>query len=224
MKKIDKNMYETFNPYKFSDLEDLAQARKTLAKRSNQRMVRLEEGKSPITGESYDYGAIENAKQYIATTRTATKSGKLRFSESASYMKNNATALRREIIELQSFLGAKSSTIKGMRDIEKMRINAFESGKWKGKTKLKFTSNKSFYNFLNSKTYNQLKNSGFTSEQIVDMYDRTRDKTGSFRETDKKMRQAIKDIKEFQEKGKQTSIKELSKMLGIEPIIIPKED
>lgn len=224
MKKIDKNIYETFNPYKFSDLEDLAQVRKTLAKRANQRMVRLEAGKSPITGESYDYGAIENAKQYISTTKTATKSGKLRFSENASYMKNNATALRREIIELQAFLGAKSSTIKGMRDIEKMRINAFASGKWKGKTKLKFTSNKSFYNFLNSKTYNQLKNSGFTSEQIVDMYDRTRDKTGSFRETDKKMKQAVKDIKDFQEKGKQTSIKELSKMLGIEPIIIPKED
>ena len=55
-----------FNPYaKDVTLEELQRVRRQLAKVMNQRMVRLEQNKSPITGESYTFGAYDIMRDYL---------------------------------------------------------------------------------------------------------------------------------------------------------------
>ena len=91
--------------------------------------------------------------------------------------------LRREISVLQGFLGSKTSLVSGIREIEAKRISTFESGNWgktsrytgKARREIKFASTKEFYDFLSSKTFQGLKNSGYTSEQLVEIYDEARE-------------------------------------------------
>lgn len=207
---------EEINPFR-GDLtkEDLQKLRRTLAKRANQRLVRLERASSRITGEGYaTYGAAQNAYDYLE------KRDRRRFAESEN-VKMNKNAIRREISVLQSFLSAKSSTVLGQREIEQKRVHAFESGEWGEKWKrqgirqegIKFAGNKEFYDFLNSSTFKELVISGFTSEQIVEMYAQAR-----LQDDNERVLENMQDaLDNFRNKGK-TSLKELRTTLGLKPL------
>lgn len=205
--------YLTLDPIRGSySTDELLAARRALAKAANQRLVRLETTYSKVTDESYaDFGAAEIVEEYLRTSRkqgSKSKSGKRRFSESPNYLKDDGTALRTEIYTLQSFLASKSSTVKGQKTAEQKRIDTFES---KG---IHFSSNKQFYDFLESSTFNELKKD-FDSEKIVELWDAARmlDRRRSKSITEK-MQEALDDWKK-EDSQKKPSLKELANRLGV---------
>lgn len=164
-KKRSFDSARRINAHRVWDLDELRTLRRQLAKAANQRLVRLENTKSDISGEEFTFGAYDIAMQYIED------SGRKRFSESLGYTPigrdtdTEAERLQGEIDVLQGFLGMKSSRVKGMRDIEKARVQTFED---KGIT---FASNKEFYDFLNSETFKNLTNNYiFTSETLIEEF------------------------------------------------------
>lgn len=196
---------------------DLQDIRRKLAKRANQRILRLERGSSKVTGERWNtFGAVISVYDYLDRQ----KKGRVRFSESKTSI-SDINKLAREITVLQGFLLSKSSTIKGMKEIEEKRISTFESGKWGRKWKRKgilnralhFSSNKEFYDFLNSETFSGLVKSGFTSEQLVELYDSTRQKISEENEDDIVASAMSKALDDFREKGN-ASLKALRKKLN----------
>lgn len=195
--------YRTLDVYrKSATVEELQTMRRALAKQANQRIVRLERAESAISGEKYNtFGAVIDAYEYL------NYSGRRRFSEVKGYLKDQ-NQLRREITVLQGFLSRKTSTVKGIRDIERKREKAFKE---KG---LKFANTKEFYDFINSQTFKDLVSTGFTSEQIVDAYDLSRRR--------KKDTEVIKDIEkaltDFRTGEKKVSLKNLEKTLDIKLI------
>lgn len=193
---------------------DLQSMRRTLAKRANQRMVRLERGKSLVTGESLDFGAIENARAYLGTRR--------RFSEKQA-LTSDLTTLRKEISVLQSFLNAKSSTIQGMREIEQKRIRTFEKGEWGQKWKqqgirqkpIKFASTKEFYEFLNSGLLKSLVDAGFDSDQIVTIYQEAQTTAHL---SDEEVRNKLEEaVEEYRSRGN-ANLKDLLSRLKLKPL------
>lgn len=207
---------QNINPFR-GDLtrSDLLSLRRQLAKRANQRLVRLERATSNITGENFaSYGAAEKAKLYLENR------GRNRFTETLN-VKWNVTGIRREIAELQNFLNAKSSTVQGQRDIERRRVETFQKGQWGDRYKrtgqtgpgISFASNKEFYNFLNSSTFKELIQAGFTSGTIIEALELGGLKKG----LDETIQNLQKASEEFQERGN-ASIKELRKQLGIKPL------
>lgn len=185
--------------------KDLLEYRRKLAKRANQRLLRLERAKSGITGEPLSgVGASEIAYAYLESQYK----GRRRFQERLdSPLKDNA--LKMEISTLQSFLEAKSSLVSGMRAIEESRVKTFESGRWgSGKytdgerRRLKFASTKEFYDFFHSDTFRNLSGQGFTSEQIIEAYDKARE-TGDG--ADEAALEALQEALEtFRAKGRAT--------------------
>ena len=195
--KIRKGSYQDINPYMIETGYELAKIRRTLAKRANQRLVRLERATSFVTGESYaSYGAASYAYDYLE------KIGKKRFNENLSYT-DNFTTLRREILILQKFLNAPSSTVEGQRKIEEYRIKTFE------KKKIKFASNKEFYDFLNSADYGDITKQ-FDSDKIVEYYDLAR-KSMSDKEVKDILSKAVEDMRNKEN----YSLKDLQKALKI---------
>lgn len=160
------------NPYQAAlTPKDLSAMRRRLAKRANQRLVRLEKASSKITGERYqDIGAAPIAYGYLK------KTGRTRFTESRTPMDYEKE--RREVVQLQAFLSSKTSLVSGIRDIERKRIATFESGKWGSyadtgteRRPIKFSTTKEFYDFFQSSIFKELKSYGFSSEQLVESYD-----------------------------------------------------
>lgn len=205
--------------------EQLQEIRRTLAKRANQRLVRLERASSKITGESFaSYGAADRAYFYLQnqTGKTDKRAG-LRFKESKKAI-TDTMELKREISVLQGFLGSESSTVQGQRRIESSRIKAFESGEWGSRWKyagkknrtIKFASNKEFYDFLNSDTYKNLLAKGFTSEQIIDIYAQRREHYEG--EDEKVVEEFEAALKEFREKNNAT-LKDLLRITGAKKLL-----
>lgn len=191
---------------------ELQLIRKTLAKRANQRLVRLERASSIVTGESYaSYGAAEIAYDYLKSTKDFKENQPLRYTENFGYSADTSF-IKKEILSLQKFLTSKSSTVKGQRDIEKKRLKTFASGNWGTGTHTPFDNininNKDFFDFLNSDTLEQLIGSGLTSEDMVDMYIRAIDTKQTHDEVIKKLYEALV---EFQNKKAKVSIKSLEK-------------
>lgn len=218
--KFGSNNLELTDVYtaKLSESE-LRMIRKTLAKRANQRLVRLERAESTVTGEKFSsYGASEIAYDYIEQTRYSdiekNEPGKLRFSESFGYDVGSAWDLKREIVKLQTFLLSKSSTVAGQKEIEKKRIKTFESGDWGtdggAPVQVKFATNKEFYAFLSSKTFDNLVKKGFTSEDIVDVFIRSMDKEDSVEKAKEKMAKALD---EFEKPDVKVNLKEFKKQV-----------
>lgn len=208
--------YQDVDVYRSNTLSvtDLQTMRRTLAKRANQRMVRLERGKSLVTGESFNFGAIENARAYLGKRK--------RFSEKLE-LTTDLNQLRKEITVLQSFLNAKSSTIQGMREIERRRIKTFETGEWGQKWKqqgirqkpIRFASTKEFYDFLNSGTFKNLIDAGFDSDQIVTMYQEAQ--TTAHLSDEEVRNQLEKAVEEYRAKGN-ANLKDLLSRLKLKPL------
>lgn len=189
-------------------LSEMQALRRTLAKRANQRIVRLEKATSRITGERYnEFGAVTEAYDYLDRQ----SKGRKRFQERANAL-TDINAIRREISVLQGFLGRKTSLVSGIREIEQKRIETFESGKWGKASKytggtarrLKFASTKEFYNFLSSQTFRNLVKTGFTSEQIVDAYDQARVK-----QSDEEVLTALQEALDEYREGQKATLKDL---------------
>ena len=192
-----------FNPYAAGvTVEELQQVRRQLSKVMNQRMKRLEDATSPITGEKYTYGAYDIMQDYLKKEGRTGKAEGLRFSETLSAGGKSKAQLQKEIRILQGFEDMPSSRVAGQRAIEKKRIETFINPDPK-KTKRKglhesIVSDKDFYDFLNSSTFEELSRS-ISSDIIVEEYDKAADR-GVSRE---KIEEALE---EYMQKADQLSI------------------
>lgn len=158
-----------FDPYgKGVTIDDLRKIRRQLSKVMNQRMVRLEQAKSPVTGESYTFGSYDKMQDYLESKGRAPMKGTdiRRFSEVLDPGMSKRE-LQKEIRALQGFEEQVSSRVAGMKQIERQRIKTMTEAGLDPNT----ARNKDFYDFLNSKTYEELLKS-FTSEDIIEEYDR----------------------------------------------------
>lgn len=182
--------------------EQLQAIRRRLAKRANNNLRDLAQNSSPITGEVYNsYGAAVDALDYLK------KRGRRYFSEKES-LTQNRMVLKSEILRLQKFLNAPSSTSKGQRKIEEKRAATFE------KKGLHFGSNREFYQFLASDTFHGLVASGFDSETIVSAYDKMRKhEKGDYEKTVRAMGDALESFRA----GEKTTLKNLWQHLDISP-------
>lgn len=172
---------------------ELAATRRKLAKRANQRLLRLERSASPVTGQPYHAGAYDIALEYLRETGR----GK-RFSESINYLKTkdeetgetayNIYRLKREILELDTFLHSKTSTVSGNKAAEKKRIETFTGADWG--LDAETVASKEFYDFLQSNVYDYFLKNSFTSEQLIDIYN-------SYREKGAKDRDIIEGLEEL---------------------------
>ena len=81
----------------------------------------------------------------------------------------------------------------------------------KKRRELIFASTKEFYDFIHSSLYSDLKNSGFTSEQVVEEYDTARE---TYEGSDEEAYQALQAaLDKFREQGS-ISLKELREFSG----------
>lgn len=156
-----------------ASMEALQAVRRKLAKRANQRMVRLERSASPITGKAYHVGAYDIAQAELKDRK--------RFSESLNYL-TDITELKKEIGQIQAFLNAKSSTVSGNVEIEKKRIATLTNlGRDKeGHTPISEATARSagFYDFITSKAFIYLSEKQVDSEGLQEIYDYYTEKKG----------------------------------------------
>jgi len=206
-----------FNPYaKGVTIEELAKVRRQLAKVMNQRMVRLENNKSPYSGESYTFGAYDIMSDYLRNK------GRRRFSETlepAEYKnkdgKLSKSKLANEIRTLQGFEEMKSSQISGMHAIEAQRIATFTSARKedgqiaRAALHEETVTNKDFYDFLNSKTFTDMSES-YDSDQLVEDYDMAAERGATKRQIVRALNKYVKSLKV----GEKISVKGVQAALG----------
>ena len=153
-----------FNPYaKGVTMEELVKVRRQLAKVMNQRMVRLENTKSSISGEAYTFGAYDIMSDYLK------ERDRNRFSELLNPKGMTKEDIQKEIRVLQGFEEMKSSRIAGMHQIEQARIKTFTETKG---LNIEVVTTKEFYDFLNSTTFKEISES-IDSDKLVEEYNRT---------------------------------------------------
>ena len=196
-----------FDPYaKGVTMDELKRIRRQLAKVMNQRMVRLEQAVSPITGEDYTFGSYEKMQSYLTKQGKAPIKGteKRRFAEALDPGMSRRL-LKKEIRILQGFEQHKSSTVAGMRAIEEKRIQTFKAEGLSIRT----GRSKDFYDFLNSETYTNLLKT-FTSEDIIEEYD----KRAIRARKEKKDVDIAEEFQKYLDKGTRMSLKGLRKSMG----------
>lgn len=156
-----------------ASMEALQAVRRKLAKRANQRMVRLERSASPITGKAYHVGAYDIAQAELGDRK--------RFSEKLDYI-TDITELKKEIGQIQAFLNAKSSTVAGNKEIEEKRIETLTNlGRdAEGHTPISEATVRSagFYDFISSKAFIYLSEKQVDSEGLQEIYDYYTEKKG----------------------------------------------
>lgn len=220
-RKQDNRLTIDYWHEKNTSISDLAKVHRALAKRTNQRLVRLERSASMVTGEKYDtYGAGEIAKKYLAEkNRTrfsefSKRKGQIILPKELQELDKGAQRNRliKDINEMQKFLLSKSSTVSGQRAIEKKRIKTFEKAKYsedgleRKALSVETATNKQFYDFLKSQTFSDLTNvNKFDSNTIVEIYDEARtvldmpldDIEKAFAEYSEKENQSEKGLRAF---------------------------
>lgn len=156
-----------------ASMEALQAVRRKLAKRANQRMVRLERSASPITGKAYHVGAYDIAQAELGDRK--------RFSEKLNYS-TDITELKKEIGQIQAFLNAKSSTVAGNKEIEEKRIETLTNlGRdAEGHAPISEATARSagFYDFISSKAFIYLSEKQVDSEGLQEIYDYYTEKKG----------------------------------------------
>lgn len=186
------------NQYSTAQLQEI---RRKLAKRANYSLRDLARNSSPITGEVYNsYGAAVDALDYLKARN------RRYFSESLT-LTENRTVLKAEIQRLQYFLTRPSHTVKGQREIEQKRIATFE------KKGIHFASSKEFYQFLSSETFQSLRKLQYSSEQLIEDYERAREQGMTNDQVMEKLSNALDAFR----KGEKVTQKNLWKHLDISP-------
>lgn len=186
------------NQYSTAQLQEI---RRKLAKRANYSLRDLARNSSPITGEVYNsYGAAVDALDYLKARN------RRYFSESLT-LTENRTVLKAEIQRLQYFLTRPSHTVKGQREIEQKRIATFE------KKGIHFASSKEFYQFLSSEVFQSLRKLQYSSEQLIEDYERAREQGMTNEQVMEKLSNALDAFR----KGEKVTQKNLWKHLDISP-------
>lgn len=186
------------NQYSTAQLQEI---RRKLAKRANNSLRELSRNSSPITGEVYNsYGAAVDALEYLKARN------RRYFSESLT-LTENRTVLKAEIQRLQYFLTRPSHTVRGQREIEQKRIETFE------KKGIHFASGKEFYQFLNSGTFQSLRKLQYSSEQLIEDYERVREQGMTNDQVMEKLSNALDSFR----KGEKVTQKNLWEHLDISP-------
>lgn len=186
------------NQYSTAQLQEI---RRKLAKRANYSLRDLARNSSPITGEVYNsYGAAVDALDYLKARN------RRYFSESLT-LTENRTVLKAEIQRLQYFLTRPSHTVKGQREIEQKRIATFE------KKGIHFASSKEFYQFLSSETFQSLRKLQYSSEQLIEDYERAREQGMTNDQVMEKLSNALDAFR----KGEKVTQKNLWRHLDISP-------
>ena len=189
-----------FNPYaKGVTMEELVKVRRQLAKVMNQRMVRLENTKSSVTGEAYTFGAYDIMSDYLQ------ERDRNRFSEVLNPKGMTKEDIQKEIRVLQGFEEMKSSQISGMKSIEKKRIETLkDSGLHEEVVKTK-----DFYDFLNSSTFKEL-SEHLDSEKLVEEYDKAAARGISKKKIVQSLNKYVKDAKRISLKGLRKELRAIS--------------
>lgn len=177
---------QKFNPYlsKKSD-KDLYEIRRTLAKRLNQRMRRLERA-------GIEYGAIKMYKKDVARYYTGRKG----FTESRG--KTKGLTVKHEIALIQNLLNRPTSTLPGIKEIRKKAMNTFEE-----KYNVKFKNVKEYEDFIESDTWkkmDQLYGSGTALDLIA--------------VSEKTVEQVRKSVEDFLKKSDKYKSEDIAKQLG----------
>lgn len=167
-----------FGIIKEMDEDQQAQVYYTLAKRANQRFRDIE-GKSKL--HSF---AVDKAKEYLMDTY-----GRTTFKQTKGL---RGLELKENLKKLEEFYTSKTSTAKGIREVQKQRLNTFKE-KFKevdkvqgnkGKDKLETKFNKmmkdkekkdNFYKFLRSRQYQTLIKNYLDSDQLVEDFTKASD-------------------------------------------------
>ena len=213
-KKITAKNELTVNPFKL-DFVQVEELRVKLAKRANQRLVRLERAELG-TGETLaDLSTAQYAYEQIAMIRKqAAAAGGQKVKTSSQRFREtkvkDAMSARRELYALQSFLGKSMSRVApAMKSINK-------TTKWFLERGISVASYKSFYNFLNSRAFEELKKAGLSSDDLVEYYTKAHESGKRFAEVNKLISEYIKE----NSKGEVSTItaKGLAKKLGVQVI------
>lgn len=154
------------NPYKVRNYSALIDTYNKYAKRANQRMRELEK-KRRKTGQNTTYGAYRKAQLALGA-----KEGEppKRFKERITWADttHGVHEFERMFLNVQEFLGAKTSTLTGLQEIRSKREQT-----WKEKG-IKFDTDEDFYNFLNSDLFKSLSEQ-FDSDTIVEIFDQMKE-------------------------------------------------
>ena len=214
--------------------DELLKIRRSAAKAANERMVRLERGESLLSGEKLDsFGVIEQTREYLKSSiddrrSFALSQGKkfrepkaLRFSENLNQNHlENLNDIKKEIAEIQHFLNSKSSTVKGIHDIERKRIATFEENG------ITFASNKEFYDFFKADIYKDFVENYYSSETLVELYQSARElgKDGN-PYSHREILEAMQDYREETLANKEKlTVKGLYEHLGIDFLPVENEE
>ena len=196
-----------FGIIKEMDEDQQAQIYYTLAKRANQRFRDIE-GKSNL--HSF---AIDKAKEYLMDTY-----GRTTFKQTKGL---RGLELKENLKKLEEFYTSKTSTAKGIREIQKQRIETFtekftdkdDKKKFKSMMKDK-TAKTDFFNFLKSRQYQNLlktidsdqliedftkaMDEGFTIEDIMAQYEIYQTSEMTFEQVDERRAEILKTRKLLQ--------------------------
>lgn len=154
------------NPYKVKHMPDLVPIYNKLAKRANQRMRELEK-KQRKTGVSTTYGAYRKAQQALgAVEEELPKRFKEHITSHDAFQ--NPQKFIQAFLDVQQFVGSKTSTITGLKEVMDKREKT-----WKAKG-IKFETDAEFYNFLNSDLFKTLSEQ-FDSDTVVEIFDQMRE-------------------------------------------------
>lgn len=211
-KKVTADKELSVNPFAL-DAVTVEELRRKLAKRGNQRLVRLESRKASTGEQLSEISTIaQYAYEQIAQIRKGadvpTRGKKPRFREQSLPL--GESQARMELYVLQSFLGDE-------------RSKAGTAARYVSKTEKTFTdkgigvaSYKSFYSFLNSAAFVNLKADGVDSDDVVDVYNKAHEEgKKSFKWID----QAIASyLAEREESGQEVDLRSLSAALGVNPL------
>lgn len=209
--------FQTTNYWNVSaSMEALQFVRRKLAKRANQRMVRLERSASPISGKAYHVGAYDIAQAELGDRK--------RFSEKLDYI-TDITDLKKEIGQLQAFLNAKSSTVAGNKEIEEARVATLtDLGRdEEGHTVISEATARSagFYDFISSKAFIYLSEKQVDSEGLQEIYDYYTEKKGlTYKEVQDLVDEYYKEVQK--DENRVISFREIAEKL--DAIVTSKEE
>lgn len=214
--KVTKQNELSVNPFEL-DMVQVAELRRKLAKRANQRLVRLERAKlnDEAGTRASDLAPAQYAYEQIRRIRGE---GSKRFRENKMAPGASPESQRMELYALQDFLGQPGSRAgQVQRQVSKTQATFQERG-------ITIASYKSFYNFLNSANFSFLKSQGFDSETIIEMLQEAKEGKQSWKAINEIITEYVKHVEEEKAANEdyQPSDKELAERLNVKLIDVRK--
>lgn len=205
-KKVTSENELNINPFTLDSVQ-VEELRRKLAKRANQRLVRLER-ETLETGETLaDLRSAQYAYEQIKKVRGEGSNSK-RFRESK--LPTTTENARQELYALQSFLGSKYSRVSpSKKQIARTRELFSRNGK-------QIEDYRSYYNFLNSRFFQWAKEEGLDSEQVRDKFIQAWEKGMNFKDIQKTLNEYMTSMESGE--SADPTIRGIAKALGVSPI------